>query len=243
MATFTKTYQFDLSQKVPNFKYAPAYTRIMELLDDEGLVKKHLMALDSMVKKSFDDMSKKDSNYTKAQALYDILRESEILHKFDANKVAYITGVIKTADDFYHLMEKKLAFLDPNVTPKHGAETHRIQWWIIGRDMADKAKVYGAKVASEVYAAAADKTARNNDKGTNNAWYNALDADQGSCNSARAPESLKEYINAKFPNIAEAERDQMKWDTAVKMTYDKKTTLGAVKSKSDKNFDLFKYPS
>ena len=46
MATFTKTYQFDLSQKVPNFKYAPAYTRIMELLDDEGLVKKHLMALD-----------------------------------------------------------------------------------------------------------------------------------------------------------------------------------------------------
>jgi|JI10StandDraft_1071094.scaffolds.fasta_scaffold48365_2 hypothetical protein len=243
MATFTKSYQFDLAQKCPNFKFAPAYTRIMELLDDEALVKKHLMALDSLVKKSFDDMSKKDSNYTKAQALYDILRESEILHKFDASKVAYITGVIKTADQFYYLMDKKLAFLDPNVTPKHGAETHRIQWWIIGRDMADKAKIYGAKVASEVYAAAADKTARNDDKGTNNAWYNALDADQGSCNSARAPECLKEYINAKFKNIAEAEALQMKWDSAVKMTYDKKSKLGNVGSKSDKNFDLFKYPS
>ena len=215
----------------------------MELLDDEAQVKKHLMALDSLVKKSFDDMAKKDSNYTKAQALYDILRESEVLHKFDANKVAYITGVIKTADQFYHLMDKKIAFLDPNVTAKHGAETHRIQWWIIGRDMADKAKIYGAKVASEVYAAAADKTARNDDKGTNNAWYNALDADQGSCDSARAPECLKEYINAKCKNIAEAEAQQMKWDSAVKMTYTKKLKLGNVGSKSDKNFDLFKYPS
>ena len=240
MATFNKTYEFDVSKTLPEFPLAGAYTRIMALLDDEKEVKKHLTALDSMVQKAHADNVKKDAEYTKAQALYDILRESEILHKFEPTKVYYITGVIKSAEAFYKLMKDKTAFLDPFVTKNHGAETHRIQWWIIGRDMADKAKIYGAKVASEVYQAAADP--RGQGKGTSNVWYNALDADQGKCNSARAPESLKEYINAKFPNIAAAEQQQMAWDTVVKMTHEKKVKLGAVKSKMEANFDLKKYP-
>jgi hypothetical protein len=69
-------------------------------------------------------------------------------------------------------------------------------------------------------------------------WYASFDADQGKCDSGRCVETLKEYINKNFANIKAAEAQQMTWDTSVKMTYEKKVKLGAVKAKIDSNWEV-----
>jgi hypothetical protein len=237
MATFTKHYQPNIAAGFPQFKFAKSFQRIHFLLNTEGKVSEHLTELNRQIGQRVQD-NKADTSYTASQALYDILRECEDLGGFDKTQVKYVTGVLK-ADEFRAMMTGCVAFLDPFVTPRHGAETHRIQWWMISRDMAANASEYDANVTpAQLFASTNDPTAIKGDN--NNVWYICLDASQGACDSGCAPESLKEYILAKFPNVASAEASQMKWDTCTKARYSVIKGLPAVARM--KAQELVQYP-
>lgn len=238
---FKKTYPVDIASTFPDFPYAKSFQRILALLDDKAAVDKHLKELNAEVKKLVDKNQKDDASYAEGQALYDIFRSVETEEGFHKTQVCYVTGVLSPAN-FLKMMKGKMAFLDPYVTPRHGAETHRIQWWMIAQDLATNKALYDAgQSASELFMATAGVGAY---LGPNdNIWYHSLDAMQGKCDSARAPESLKQYIGATpaYSLIAAAEANQMSWDTCVKLTHKQAAALGPVKSKMEKNWELKQY--
>ena len=220
---FTKaaTYKPDVQRLAPDKKFQKAFERIHVLLSDKKLCKGYLEAMEGkIVKRMKTPPEGAPSPYTAAQAMYDILRDAEIAHKFDADEVKYITGVITTAQKFYDLMAGKFAFLDPKVTTRHGAESHRLQWWIIMQDMKANSAEYGdVKLASDLYFYCSTKDPRNGDKGTDNLWYQSFDADQSKCDDFRGAENIKGYITkhaSAYPNIVAAEKAQMATDTSIK---------------------------
>lgn len=238
---FSKTYAVNVAQTFPDFPYAKSFQRIMQLLDDKDAVKKHLEVLNGEIVRKVSKERGPNDEYSAAQALYDILRKSELEQGFHKTQVCYVTGVL-SAQKFLAMMNDKMAFLDPNVTPLHGAETHRIQWWMIARDMDANRDQYDPVSASDLFKSTADLSATG-PRGAGNVWYHALDADQGRCDSARAPESLKAYIVSKpaYSKIAEAEALQMKLDTCVKMPWSKAKTLSPQKRLMDKNWEVKEY--
>lgn len=247
---FTKgaTYKPDIKRLCPEAKFQEGFERIHVLLSDKKLCKSYLDAMEKeIVKRMKAPPDGAPSPYTAAQAMYDTLRDAEIAHKFDANEVKYITGVITTAQKFYDLMDGKFAFLDPKVTNRHGAESHRLQWWIIMQDMKANASEYGAvKLASDFYFYCSTKGPRNGDKGNDNLWYVSFDANQSACDDFRGAENIKGYITkhaSTYPNIVAAEAAQMATDTSIKMSSAKYKKLGsAVKAKMAANFELKEYP-
>lgn len=247
---FTKaaTYKPDVQRLAPDKKFQKAFERIHVLLSDKKLCKGYLEAMEGkIVKRMKTPPEGAPSPYTAAQAMYDILRDAEIAHKFDADEVKYITGVITTAQKFYDLMAGKFAFLDPKVTTRHGAESHRLQWWIIMQDMKANSAEYGdVKLASDLYFYCSTKDPRNGDKGTDNLWYQSFDADQSKCDDFRGAENIKGYITkhaSAYPNIVAAEKAQMATDTSIKMSSAKYKKVGsAVKARMPAHFELKEYP-
>lgn len=238
---FKKTYPIEVATTFADFPYAKSFQRIMALFDDKASVDKHLKELNAQIKKKVDKYQKDDANYSEGQALYDIFRSVETDEGFHKSQVCYVTGVLSPAN-FLKMMKGKMAFLDPYVTPRHGAETHRIQWWMIAQDMAaNKGEYDDGQSASDLFMSTAGVGAYIGPN--NNVWYHSLDALQGQCDTARAPESLKAYIGATpaYSLIAAAEANQMSWDTCVKLPYKQAVTLGPVKSKMEKNWELKQY--
>lgn len=238
---FKKTYAVDVAATFAEYPYAKSFQRIMAIFDDKATVDGYLKELNGQIKKKVDKHKKDDPNYSEAQALYDIFRSVENDEGFHKTQVCYVTGVL-SPDKFLKMMKGKMAFLDPFVTNRHGAETHRIQWWMIAQDMAANKALYDAgQSASDLFMSTAGVGAYIGPN--NNVWYHALDALQGKCDSARAPESLKEYIGATpaYSLIAAAEANQMRWDTCIKLPHKAATTLGPVKAKMEKNWELKKY--
>lgn len=247
---FTKidTYKPDVQRLCPDEKYQKGFTRIHVLLSDKKLCKSYLDAMEKEIAKRMKTPPEgAPSPYTAAQAMYDILRDSEIAHKFDANQVKYVSGAITSKQTFFDLLDGRFAFLDPFVTNRHGAESHRLQWWIIMQDMKAKATEYGeVKYASDFYYYCSTKGPRNNDKGNDNLWYVSFDANQSACDDFRGAENIKGYITkhkTTYPNIAAAEEVQMKSETCVRMSSAKYKKLNsAVKAKIKDNFELKEYP-
>lgn len=238
---FSKSYAVNIAQTFPRFPYATSFQRIMELLDDKREVSKHLTFLNDEIVRKLNKERGANAEYSAAQALYDILRKSELEQGFHKTQVCYVTEVL-TAEKFLVMMNQKMAFLDPNVTRFHGAETHRIQWWMIARDMKDNPGKYDSVSASDLFKSTAAESATS-PAPAGNVWYHALDANQGKCDSARAPESLKAYIGSKdaYSKIAEAEALQMKLDTCVKMPWSKAKTLSTQQRLMDKNWEVKEY--
>lgn len=240
------TYKVNIEKQFSKFPYPKSFSRIQEILDDEKIVSKLLSELDKQISERYKKFNGQDDKYTKNQAMYDIIRETEDAHGFMDKEVKYVMGVL-TGPQFYSMMKGPYAFLDPFVTPRHGAETHRIQWWMIAQDIAGNTNKYEDNVqAGALFASTAFKSANNGKE--NNVWYLTLDALQGKCTSARAPESLKEYIvsNKEYANIAAAEALQMSWDTATRCRYE--TINPNLKGKGnwliqrfEKNWELKKY--
>jgi hypothetical protein len=235
MAVFTKTYPVNIAETFAEYKYPKSFQRIQTLLDSKEMVTTLLKSLDTEIGKNVKKNEAEDG-YTASQAMYDILRESEVANGFHKTEVKYLKGVL-TPKMFGDMIRTKCAFLDPFVTNRHGAETHRVQWWMIMEDMTKNAGEYEKVDAGTLFASTLDKAARIEGKKTNNVWYHSLDADQGQCTSARAPESLKEYF-ASFKNIDAAEAGEMKWDTTIKMTWTAFKKLGKVKAKIDSNWEV-----
>lgn len=238
---FSKSYPVDIAQTFPDFPYAKSFERIMWLLDNKTEVSDHLTFLNSEIVRKLNKDRDANAGYSAAQALYDILRKSEIEQGFHKTQVCYVTRVL-SAGKFLAMMNQKMAFLDPNVTLFHGAETHRIQWWMIARDMEDHSNEYDGVSASDLFKSTAAESATGRAP-AGNVWYHALDANQGKCDSARAPESLKAYIGSKdaYSKIAEAEAMQMKLDTCVKMPWSKAKTLSSQQRLMDKNWEVKEY--
>lgn len=218
MATFDRSYPVEIAEVFPKFRYAKSFGRIQAFLDSEEEVRSQLVELDQRVVLQCARFRVEDPDYPEAQALYDILRESEDVAGFNKGEVKYVTRVLAPGM-FLSMMLGAYAFLDPFVTTKHGAETHRIHWWMIAQDMRANPLAYDEKLQpADLFRATADPAAYAGPE--NNVWYHTLDAFQGKCTTARAPESLKEYILTNFPALAAAEQQQMKWDTCVKWRYD-----------------------
>ncbi len=240
------TYNVDIAAQFSKYPYPKAFQRVQELLDDQKMVDLHLIELEKQIQAGLDKYGE-DKLFTPAQAMYDILREKEDAHGFVPDQIYYVTGVL-SVEEFYGMMRGPVAFLDPFVTNRHGAETHRIQWWIIARDIeADTiTKYYPPKTvddkpftAGALFASTADESAYNGKE--DNIWYLTLDALQGKCTSARAPESFKEYISQTYKLISLAEEAQMKWDDCVKWRY-AVIKGNALRRNFPKYQELVKYP-
>lgn len=238
MSTFDKTYAINVKERFPEFGYAKSFQRIQWILDDRETVDRLLTKLDEKIKARLDHHKPGDDSYTEAQALYDILRKCEDDGGFVRTEVKYVTGVL-SAEKFRSMMSGPYAFLDPFVTQRHGAETHRIQWWMIAKDLKANPGEYdeGARTG-RLFASTADGHAFRS--GEDNVWYHTLDALQGRCTTARAPESLKEHINSAFQYVAAAEAAQMAWNTCVKWRYGALKTLSPVARSLEKNQELKK---
>ncbi|MET0405988.1 MAG: LirA/MavJ family T4SS effector, partial [Cystobacter sp.] len=143
MGHFDKKYEVDIKKSFPKFPYPKSFQRIQEVLDDQALVDHYLLQLDHQIAESVQ--RNRVEGYSVAQALNDNLRETEDREGFNKNEVKYVLGVLST-EEFYGMMEGPYAFLDPFVTPRHGAETHRIQWWIISQDLHAQPARYEAGV-------------------------------------------------------------------------------------------------
>lgn len=231
---FSRTYSVSIATSFPDFEYPKSFQRIQALLDSEELVKSLLSDLNQRVEKRLNEQGQEVS--TCSFAMYDILREAETDNGFNRNEVKYLMGVLQ-ADDFRQMVEDKCAFLDPFVTARHGAETHRIQWWMIIRDMANNPQAYEKGVsAGTLFAAALGGSAYHNPE--DNVWYHCLDALQGKCTTGRAPESLKAYFMENYPFIADAEIGQMKWETTVKMPFARWQSLGVAGRNTPKNWEV-----
>ena len=236
-APFDKTYEVKIAESFPKFAYPKSFQRIQALLDSPDLVKPLLKQLDKEVADLFTK-NKKEEGYTIAFAMYDTLRAVEKANGFSPDQVKYLLGVLK-AEEFIAMVKQKCAFMDPYVTLKHGAETHRIQWWMIAQDIKKNAGLYEPKVnAGTLFEAALSPEGFKS--AADNVWYHNLDAVQGKCTTARAPEYLKEHFMTKglYPAISEAEQASMVWDNTVKMGYAKWKSLAGPARIMEKNFEV-----
>jgi hypothetical protein len=237
--SFTRTYFLEISTTFTRFKYHKSFQRIQELLDNKDSVTELLGELNDSVERKCVDYG---DACTSSFAMYDILREAETSNGFKQDEVKYVLGVLGAAE-FTAMVQSKCAFLDPFVTPRHGAETHRIQWWMIIQDMKKNPDKYDSDVdAGTLFAEALGESALLNNPGvgpdsTNNVWYHCLDANQGWCNTGRAPEALKAYFMS-YPGIKAAEEGQMKWDTTVKMRFATWKDLGPAQRLMERNWEV-----
>ncbi|NNF06429.1 MAG: hypothetical protein HKN21_06685 [Candidatus Eisenbacteria bacterium] len=194
------------------------FTQIAEMFEDQSQVDLYLAKLEAAVLQKElalrDVVTNEDKRWS--QALYDILRESEDAAGFDKTQVWYLEGVV-SADQFFEMMRGPIAFMDPNVTPKHGAETHRIQWWMVG-------ELLGAAEGGPLFSSTADPKASSGDSSEDTLWYKVFDYQSHGANidgtlngTARSPEFLKQHLSVmNYSSLVKAEEGSMSWTNGAK---------------------------
>ena len=216
----------------PDFPYRDEFAQIIELLHDTSRVDEYLAALREKVstravivesrrtagKLLSDDIAKEQ---ILGIALHDVLCEAEKTHGF-AKDVWYLGGVL-SEPDFFQMMEERIPFMDPLVNKRHGAQTHRMQWWMVCKEMDSGRGALGQcqKNASELYAATAYASAQKA-TGASSAttlWYRTFDNIQGGSDpgktTGRCPEWLCSHIKKNYTTVLwPAELVAQAWDTA-----------------------------
>lgn len=248
MAIFSKNYAPNFVKWAADAPYGPCFARIHELLSTQKDCHEHLLSLNKKIDKLLNSPPESEGSqdwYTPAQVMFDVLRAVELAHGFNA-QVLFIDKVITSAAQFFSIMKNKHAFLDPFVTARHGAESHRLQWWIIMHDMKkNPAKYPGVSGAAELFAYCSTDEAGTKNK-TDNLWYMTFDANQQNCDDFRAAENVTDYIKknqSTYPHIFAAEQQQsLGWSSCVKMTSDKRKSLGAVAVNNPKNSSVKSFP-
>lgn len=220
--------QQHITGSFPDFPYQKSFIRIHELLNSEPSVRALLGQLEANINAG--------TSKEKAQQLYDALRLREVAGGFDPSEVGYWLGVV-SADDFFKTMlgtddngNLPIAFLDPLVQERHGAETHRIQWWMVSKDLEENPGKYDDVTPAELFRSTASEAAQ--PQGIDNLWFRTFDAQAG-CDTARSPESLmgngEGYIQARFSRIYDAELNQRAWISCVKTTVAKAEGVSRIK--------------
>lgn len=224
----------------PDFKYRKAFVQIVALLHSIDRVKPYL----DLLKKKVNDQLlvvqnaiavaedthgqsllmrlSGDKDQQLGVALHEVLMSTEAAHGFDVTEYWYLGGVLDSSD-FLSMMEKRIAFLDPLVNPRHGAQTHRIQWWIVAQAIDDgKIGSIGLK-AADLYAETATPSAQvaSSPSSASTLWYRTFDNVQGGTdvgkNTPRCPEWLATYLAKHYPDfLGPAELVAQQWDTAPK---------------------------
>jgi len=159
-------------------------------------------------------MAELDDDEQWGEALHLVLRKQEDKHGFDEKKVFWLEGLLGT-DDFLAMMANKIVFMDPFVTANHGAQTHRIQWWMISKAMdASSPSAWDAESASDLYLLA--NRARFGPGTEDTLWYLVFDAQREK--TARCPEFLTPYIKKYNESgfFKKAEEVALDWGTTPK---------------------------
>ena len=221
----------DVVEKYDEFEFKDEFEYILDLLSDQGRVDAYLKMLSEDVQKrcmaiaAFEGGDRgilpADEDEIKGIVLHDILCETETAHGF-SSQVWYLGGVLSTAS-FFEMMLDVHPFMDPLVNAKHGAQTHRIQWWMICKEIDKRRLITTAANASELYKATAHKNAQVKVGATSatTLWYKVFDNIQGGgdlgSETARCPEWLMQHIKENYTTyLKPAEIAAQIWNTAPK---------------------------
>ncbi|MFO1320973.1 MAG: LirA/MavJ family T4SS effector [Burkholderiales bacterium] len=202
------------------------FGRIWWLLDDEVRVNAFLDDLSTRVQKQIQIVKNLRSgaqgvlkSYSDegilGVALHDVLRETEIAQGFSKDRVYFLEGVLE-AFEFLEMMDQRIPFMDPRVNRNHGAQTHRIQWWIVGEDMKANKGFWNAPSAGDLYLVTATARKRDFRSGNDTLWYKSFDAQRGGPGqpqTARCPEFLLTHIESTDPTfLYRAELCAQEWN-------------------------------